>query len=144
MKVIIIGAGIVGITSAYHLLKKGHEVTLIDQYSHAGMGTSFANGGQLSYQYLTPIATPNVLRQLPKILCGLDPSFKISLPLDMNFYLWGLRFLLQCSPKRSLHSSKVMQALSSYSRGSLLRMIADTNIHFDHRSSSGKLYIYQN
>jgi D-amino-acid dehydrogenase len=143
MKVVILGAGVAGITSAYVLAKNGCEVTLIDQHAQPGMGASYANGGQLSYHYRTPIANPKVLKQLPKILLGLDPAFKIYPSLDLNFYCWGLRFLWQCLPKKSQHSAAVMRNLGLLAQQRLAEIIDATNIEFDYRRQAGKLYVYQ-
>ena len=144
MKVIVLGAGVVGVTTAYMLLKEGCEVVLLDQCEQAGKVTSYANGGQLSYGYSTPIANIGVLKSLPKILLGLDPSFKISLSADLQFYLWGLRFLRQCLPSNTKHSASVMKALGERSKKIMGDIISDTNIDFDYRQSSGKLYLYPN
>jgi D-amino-acid dehydrogenase len=143
MKVVILGAGVAGVTSAYMLAKSGCEVTLIDQHAKPGMGASYANGGQLSYHYRTPIANPKVLKQLPKILLGLDPAFKIYPSLDLNFYCWGLRFLWQCLPKNSEHSAAVMRNLGLLAQQRLAEIIDATAIEFDYRKQAGKLYVYQ-
>ena len=144
MKVIILGAGIAGITTAYMLIKEGYEVVLLDQCEQAGTATSYANGGQLSYNYSTPIANIGVLKNLPRILLGLDPSFKISLSTDIRFYLWGLKFLRQCLPSNTKHSAGAMKALGEQSKKIMGDIISDTNINFDYRQSSGKLYLYPN
>jgi D-amino-acid dehydrogenase len=143
MKVVILGAGVVGVTSAYMLAKNGCEVILIDQYAQPGRGASYANGGQLSYHYRTPIANPKVLKQLPKILLGLDPAFKIYPSLDLDFYRWGLRFLWQCLPKHSQHSAAVMRSIGLLAQQRLAEIIDATNIEFDYRKQAGKLYVYQ-
>ena len=143
MKIIILGAGITGVTTAYMMAKQGYEVTIIDRHNQAGKETSFANGGQLSYSYKTPIANPAVFKQLPKISLGLDPAFKIHPTFDSDFYLWALQFLWQCKPENSKHSSKTMQQLGSIAQEQLNTIIEDSGIKFDFRKSSGKLYVYQ-
>lgn len=143
MNVVILGAGVAGITTAYYLSQNGFQVTLVDQWQKSGCGSSYGNGGQLSYNYATPIANPQVLRQLPKILLGLDPAFKVSPSLDFNFYLWGLRYLYQCLPVNSRQSASLMKQLGLLAKSKLADIIEQTNIHFDLRRQAGKIYLYQ-
>ena len=142
MKVVIVGAGVVGVTTAYSLAKRGYQVVLVDQYNQAGCGTSYGNGGQLSYHYQTPIANPKVLAQLPKILLGLDPAFRVYPSFDTTFYRWIARFLFCCLPHKSKHSTKVMHELGNLAKQQLTNIIAETGIAFDYRYRSGKLYLY--
>lgn len=144
MNIVILGAGIAGITTAYMLAKKGFNITIIDKHTLPGKETSYANGGQLSYSYKTPIASPAIFKQLPKITLGLDPAFKIQPTFDHNFYRWGLRFLLQCTAENSQHSSKLMQKIGNLAQKELTTIINDTQLNFNFRKSSGKLYVYQN
>ena len=144
MNVIVLGAGVVGVSTAYFLAKKGCRVTIVDRAEYPGMGSSYANGGQLSYHYRTPIANPKVLSQLPKILLGFDPAFKIYPSLDPAFYSWGLRYLLSCMPGASDHSANIMKALGGLAKEKIAEIVADTNIEFDYKSDAGKLYIYNN
>ena len=142
MKVIVIGAGVVGVTTAYRLCKAGHEVVLLDAFDTPGQGTSYANGGQLSFDYRTPIANLSVLKSMPKILLGQDPAFSVSLLQTVAFYRWGLSFLYECLPHRSSASSSAMQALGKLSRQRFYELVEDTKIHFDYRKNAGKLYAY--
>lgn len=144
MKAVIIGAGVVGITTAYQLAKAGYQVTLLERHKGAALGTSYANGGQLSYHYKTPIGTPQILKQLPKILCGLDPAFTIRPTLDLQFYRWGLSYLWHCLPANSLRSSQKMRYWGTLAKKEMASLIADTGIDFEYRQSSGKLYLYHN
>ncbi|MFT6386833.1 MAG: D-amino-acid dehydrogenase [Cellvibrionaceae bacterium] len=144
MNVIVLGAGVVGVSTAYFLAKKGCRVTIVDRAELPGLGSSYANGGQLSYNYRTPIANPKVLSQLPKILLGFDPAFKIYPSFDIAFYSWGLRYLLSCMPKASNHSAKVMKALGWLAKEKIAEIVAETNIEFDYKLHAGKLYVYYN
>ena len=128
MKCIVLGAGVVGVTTAYQLAKKGHKVILVDQHNHAATACSGGNGGQLSYNFHNPIASPAVLKQLPKILLNLDPAFKVYPTLNINFYLWGLKFLKQCSTKNSNHSSHVMLQLCRLAKTHVQQTIKETQI----------------
>ena len=84
--------------------------------------------GHLSYHYRTPIANPKVLKQLLKILLGLDSAFKIYPSLGLNFYYWGLRFLWQCLPKKSQHSATMMRNLGLLAQQRLDEMIDATKL----------------
>ncbi len=143
MKAVILGAGITGVTTAYMLAKRGFEVTIIDQHDQPAKETSFANGGQLSYRYKTPIANPAVFKQLPKISLGLDPAFKIHPTIDSHFYAWALHFLWQCKTSNSKQSSISMRKLGAIAQQQLYEIIKDSGINFDFRKSSGKLYVYR-
>ena len=65
MKVCVLGAGVAGMTSAYFLARDGHEVTVVERNAGVGLETSYANGGQLSYSYVAPLAGPGVLPKVP-------------------------------------------------------------------------------
>lgn len=69
--VVVLGAGIIGITSAYYLNRAGHQVTVIERNAEAGLKTSYANGGQLSYSYVAPLAGPGVIPKIPPWLLRL-------------------------------------------------------------------------
>ncbi|MFT7387317.1 MAG: D-amino-acid dehydrogenase [Candidatus Endobugula sp.] len=142
MKVIVIGAGVVGVTTAYRLCKAGYEVVLIDELDVPGHGTSYGNGGQLSFDYRTPIANLSVLKSMPKILLGRDAAFSVCLLQNRHFYRWGLSFLYECLPSRSLSASSAMTALGQLSRQKFYELVEDVNIHFDYRKDAGKLYTY--
>jgi D-amino-acid dehydrogenase len=67
MRICVLGASVIGVTTAYFLAKDGHEVTIVDRNGLPGQEASYANGGQLSYSYIAPLASPSVLPSLPKI-----------------------------------------------------------------------------
>ena len=77
MRACIVGAGVIGLTTEWELAESGYEVTVVDRQREAGAETSFANGAQLSYSYVAPLASPDTLRKLPKLILsyarGPDP-----------------------------------------------------------------------
>jgi D-amino-acid dehydrogenase len=100
MRVCVLGAGIVGLATAYSLHRAGHEVTVVDRAT-PGSGASGGNGAQLSYSYVQPLADPGIWRQLPKLLLSPSSPLKLRPRLDIHQWLWGARFLAACNSKTS-------------------------------------------
>ncbi len=96
MRVCVMGAGIVGLATAYVLSAEGHEVTVIDR-ALPGSGASGGNGAQLSYSYVQPLADPGIWAQLPKLLLSPSSPLKIRPQLDVHQWRWGMRFLAACN-----------------------------------------------
>lgn len=114
--VTVIGAGIVGLATAAALRRDGHEVTVIDAAAQVGRGTSFGNGCQLSYGYVTPLAQPSLLPELPSLLLAKNAPLKIVPRLEPAQWRWMAQFLLACRHSRAQQSSLDLLALGSLSR----------------------------
>ena len=99
MHVMVLGAGVIGMTSAYYLSRLGYRVTVVDREDGVARGTSFANGGQLSYSFTDSLARPEFIHQIPRLLLGRDPH--IRMVLSPQLISWGIRFLSQCTSKRA-------------------------------------------
>ena len=125
MLICVIGAGIIGCASAYQLAREGHEVLLLDAASGPGEGCSFANGGQLSYSYVEPLATPATLRALPKMLLEHDSPVRFRPTLDWRQYVWGLQFLAACRAAQVQAATRELLVLSSLSRDTLADWMRD-------------------
>jgi len=97
MRILILGAGVVGLTSAWHLLKEGHEVTVIDRALPAQGGASFGNAGLIAPGHSFAWASPKALKILLKSLYRQDQAFRMRFPSDLQLIRWGLRFLAQCN-----------------------------------------------
>ena len=110
MKTVVVGAGIIGVTTAYELAERGHEVTLLDSRSGAGLETSFANGGQLSASEVAPWAGPEVPWLVLRWLGRADAPFRLKLKADPEQWLWLLRFLTRC--RASARAERVLPNLS--------------------------------
>lgn len=110
MKTVVVGAGIVGVTTAYELAERGHEVTLLDSRSGAGLETSFANGGQLSASEVAPWAGPEVPWLVLRWLGRADAPFRLKLKADPEQWLWLLRFLTRC--RASARAERILPNLS--------------------------------
>ena len=115
MHVCVLGAGVVGLATAYALTQAGHQVTVIDRAT-PGAGTSGGNGAQLSYSYVQPLADPSIWRQLPKLLLAPDSPLKLRLQADPQQWAWGLRFMQACKASTSLQTTTQLLALATTSR----------------------------
>jgi D-amino-acid dehydrogenase len=141
MKIIVIGAGIVGLATAYWLSKDGHEITVIDRHAEVGNGTSFGNGGQLSYSYVAPLAAPSVLKNLPRWLCSSDSPVKFRPALDPAQWGWLAQFLAACTARRVDLTTQALLGLAGFSQKTLHALMATENIDFAHRRN-GKLVFF--
>ena len=143
MHIAVIGAGVVGVSSAYMLARTGHRVTMIDAEAEPGRGASAGNAAQLSWAYGDAMASPALLKHLPSILLKRDPAFRVQLRLDPDFLLWGLRFVANASARRWWSNTKDILTLAEESRREMALLLAETNIAFDYRVA-GKLHLYPN
>lgn len=141
MKICILGAGVLGVTSAYFLAKAGHDVTVIDRQSEPARETSFANGGQLSYSHAEPWANPYVFPMLFKWMWMDDAPLVLRPRADIAMLNFGMRFLYNCLPARAKRHSEVLWRLGSYSKAVMGDIIADTKIEF-HHLNKGILHVY--
>lgn len=141
MRVLVLGAGVVGTTSAWYLARAGHQVTVVDRQPVAGNETSFANGGQISVSHAEPWATPHVFRHLIKWLGREDAPLLWRWRADPAQLAWGLRFLRECLPQRTRHNIAAIVALALYSRNCLQALRSELDLHYDHLER-GILHIY--
>ena len=143
MRVIVLGAGLLGVTSAYFLQQLGHEVTVIDRQGAPGAETSFANGGQISVSHAEPWANPSAPLKVLQWLGQEDAPLLFRIRADMRQWLWGLQFLRECTPARTRHNIEQIVRLGTYSRSVLQQLRADTGIQYDQRTQ-GILHFYTN
>jgi len=101
MRVAVLGAGVIGVTTAYYLAERGHSVTVIDRASAVAAETSYANGGQLSYSYTDSLASPAFVLKMPSLLLGLDPAIRVRIVRNLMMVPWGIRFLSQCTTAKA-------------------------------------------
>ena len=99
MHAIVVGAGVIGVTTAYYLSELGCQVTVVDCASSVADGASYANAGQLSYSFTDALAKPQFLARIPGIVAGHDRAYRVRLSPDL--VPWGLRFLSQCTSRRA-------------------------------------------
>ena len=141
MKVVVLGAGVVGTTSAWFLAKSGHDVTVVERCSGAGLETSFANGGQISVSHAEPWANPCAPLKVLKWLAQEDAPLLFRLRADPAQWLWGLKFLRECLPARSRRNIAQIVNLGLYSRATLRELRRETGIAYDHLER-GILHFY--
>jgi D-amino-acid dehydrogenase len=143
MKVIVLGAGIIGTSSAWFLHKAGHDVTVIDRQSGAAQETSFANGCQISVSHAEPWANPAAPLKILKWLGKEDAPLLYRPRLDWLQWKWALHFLRECTTSRTDNNIRQIVALCEYSRQTLQAVRAETGITYDHLTR-GILHFYTN
>ncbi|MFZ6656661.1 D-amino acid dehydrogenase [Undibacterium sp. TJN19] len=131
MKVIVLGSGIIGTSSAWFLKKQGHDVTVIDRQPGAAQETSFANGGQISVSHAEPWANPSAPMKVLKWLGKEDAPLLFRPRAELLQWLWGLQFLRECTPARTADNIRQIVAISEYSRQTLRALRAETGISYD-------------
>jgi len=141
LRVLVLGAGVVGTTSAWYLARAGHEVVVVDRQPLPGNETSFANGGQISVSHAEPWANPHVLPQLIRWLGKEDAPLLWRWRADSAQLAWGLRFLRECLPGRTRKNIAAIVALALYSRRCLQDLRNELGLEYDQRER-GILHIY--
>ncbi len=141
MRIVVVGAGVVGVTTAYVLARQGHRVTVIEREPRAAMESSFANGGQLSFGFAAPMASPGLLRKAPAIMFGRDPAFRLPLGFVLRHLRWTARFAYACLPTQGRRNGRELLALARESREALNRLCDETQAEFERRRA-GKLIVF--
>lgn len=142
MKVIVLGSGVIGVTSAWHLALAGHEVTVVDRQDSAGKETSYANAGEVSPGYSAPWAGPGVPVKAIKWLLMQHRPLVIRPHLDMGLIRWGLAMLRNCTAARYEVNKGRMVRLAEYSRDVLREMRSSIGIGYDERMQ-GTLQLFR-
>ena len=141
MKVIVLGAGVIGTATAWYLQQAGHEVTVLERNAGAARETSFGNGGQISVSHAEPWANPSAPLKLLKWLGREDAPLLFRLRADPAQWRWGIKFLMECPARRSTHNMTQLLNLGTYSRDSLQALRQQTGIEYDHLEK-GILHYY--
>jgi D-amino-acid dehydrogenase len=143
MQIMVLGAGVIGLTSAYYLNRAGHQVVVVDRHADVAAETSFGNAGQLSYSYVAPLAGPGVLSKLPGWLARKDSPVRFRPRMSPEQWRWGLQFALACSRRRSEITTRQLLSLSFASRSLMHELIRDEPaLDFDFHKS-GKLVLHR-
>ncbi|MEN8131381.1 MAG: D-amino acid dehydrogenase [Pseudomonadota bacterium] len=141
MKVIIIGAGIIGITTAWYLAQRGAQVVVFDARPGPAEGCSFANGGQFSYAYSEPLASPAMRLKLSSLLFRRDHTLRLGSGAFPSLIPWGWKFLRNCTGRAFQSNLSKVLKLALYSRGVLHDLLDHHELSFDYRRT-GKLHVY--
>ena len=141
MRVVVLGAGVIGTTSAWYLARAGHEVVVVDRQSDVALETSFANGGQISVSHSEPWANPTAPLTLLRWLGREDAPLLFRPRADLSQWLWGLRFLLECLDSRTQRNTEAVFALALYSREQLKVLRRESSIRYD-AQAPGILHLY--
>ena len=142
MKVLVLGGGVVGISTAYYLAQSGTTVTLLDQRESPALATSFANAGQVSPGYSTPWAAPGIPFKALKWMFQKHAPLAIRLDGSLFQLRWMARMLRNCSPERYAVNKERMMRVAEYSRTCLQRLRADTGIQYEQRTG-GTLQLFR-
>jgi D-amino-acid dehydrogenase len=142
VKVLVLGGGVIGVTTAYYLANSGHEVTVVDRQAEPALETSFANAGEVSPGYASPWAGPGVPIKAIKWLLMKHGPLVIRPKLDPAMWAWLIKMLRNCTSARYAINKSRMIPLAEYSRDCLRVLRAETEIHYDERSR-GTLQLFR-
>ncbi len=134
MKVLVLGAGVIGVTSAYYLAKAGFEVTVIDRQPGPALETSFANAGEVSPGYASPWAGPGVPFKAVRWLLERDGPLVVRPQFDPAMWRWLVAMLRNCTAARYARNKARMVGIAEYSRDCLRTLRSETGIAYDERS----------
>lgn len=143
MKCLVLGAGVIGTTTAYFLAKDGHDVTVIDRQPKAAMETSFANGGVLHTSECEPWSRPGMTRNILKWLGKEDAPLLLRYHAMPKMWRWGLAFARNCNHTRYMRNTRRNMALSLLTLDLIKQIRAEAGIAYDHLET-GSMKIYTN
>ncbi len=141
MKIVVLGAGVIGVTAAWYLRAAGHDVQVLERREGPGLETSYANGGQISADHAMPWAKPGVPLQALKWMLREDAPLLFRQRADPAQWRWGLQFLRNCTAERFRHNAAQLQRLGRYSRAQLQALRKETGLQYD-QISRGILVLY--
>jgi len=141
MKALVLGAGVAGVACAYYLWRDGHDVTVLDRNEGVALETSFANGGQLSYSYVAPLASASVIPKIPPWLLRRDSPLRFRPELDWDQSRWILEFLAACNDATADRTTERLLRLAFYSRDLMHELVRTHEMDFDY-VQNGKLVVH--
>jgi len=142
MRVLVLGAGVAGVSAAWRLLRDGHEVSVVDRQEGPALETSYANAGLVAPGHSFSWASPKAPGILLKSLWRNDQAFRFQLTPDPRMWAWSLRFLRECTAARARVNTLRKHALCRYSQRLFRELVAETGIEYDGRTG-GLLYLYR-
>jgi D-amino-acid dehydrogenase len=142
MKTLVLGGGVVGVTTAYFLARAGREVTLIEEKDGLGLEASSGNAGIIAPGHSFAWASPRAPRMLWESLRGAETAIRVKLGTDPNLYLWGMRFLRECTSARARRNTLVKLRLCQYSQAVMNELVRAESIEY-HAVARGALYLHR-
>jgi D-amino-acid dehydrogenase len=142
MKTLVLGGGVVGVTTAYFLAKAGHEVTILEEKDALGLESTAANAGIIAPGHSFAWASPRAPRMLWQSLRGAETTIRVKLAADPRLYTWGLRFLRECTTERARRNTLIKLRLCQYSQSVMNDLVRAEAIEY-HAIAKGALYIHR-
>jgi len=142
MQILILGAGVIGITTAYELSKAGHDVTIIDRKSKPALETSYGNAGLIAPGHSYAWTTPKLPKNLFMSLFEKQRVFRFKFQWDLAMWRWGLQFIRQCTHKKMAENTQRKNRLCLYSQKMLHQLVDETGV-FYHQNREGLIYIFR-
>lgn len=142
MDVIVIGSGVIGLTSAWYLAKEGHSVTVIERQGSSGKETSFANAGQISYGYSSPWAAPGIPLKAMKWLTQEHAPLKVKPSLSPELVSWATKMLANCSEEKYVQNKSRMLRVANFSRDCLTHLRETESLSYEGRQK-GTLQVFR-
>jgi len=142
MKTLVLGGGVVGVTTAYFLAKAGHEVTVLEEKDGVGLEASAGNAGIIAPGHSFAWASPRAPRMLWESLRGAETAIRLRLGTDPRLYTWGLRFLRECTPERARRNTLIKLRLCQYSQTVMNELVRAEGIEY-HAITKGALYLHR-
>ena len=143
MKTLVLGGGVVGVTTAYYLATAGHEVTVVEEKDALGLEATAANAGIIAPGHSFAWASPRAPRMLWQSLRGAETAIRVRLAPDLRLYTWGLRFLRECTAERTRRNTLVKLRLCQYSQSVMNELVRTERLEY-HAVTKGALYLYRN
>ncbi|OLB07277.1 MAG: amino acid dehydrogenase [Candidatus Rokuibacteriota bacterium] len=143
MKTLVLGGGVVGVTTAYYLATAGHEVTVVEEKDALGLEATAANAGIIAPGHSFAWASPRAPRMLWQSLRGAETAIRVRLAPDLRLYTWGLRFLRECTAERARRNTLVKLRLCQYSQSVMNELVRAERLEY-HAVTKGALYLYRN
>ena len=142
MKTLVLGGGVVGVTTAYFLAKAGHEVTVVEEKDGLGLEATAANAGIIAPGHSFAWASPRAPRMLWQSLRGAETAIRVRLAPDLQLYTWGLRFLRECTAERARRNTLIKLRLCQYSQAVMNELVRTERLEY-HAITKGALYLYR-
>jgi len=142
MKTLVLGGGVVGVTTAYFLARAGHQVTILEEKDGVGTEASAGNAGIIAPGHAFAWAQPKAPAMLLRSLRGDETAIRVRFAPDPHLYTWGLRFLRECTPARARRNTLVKLRLCQYSQRVMNELVRAEALEY-HATAKGALYLYR-